>query len=132
MISYFQPTLSATVSYFGTQEAFQPYLDKFLALNPPTWRNLTIPWPQLDLVASFGNGARACTRGLYYHQHHIGTRVTDVPTFTSVYNQWTDFVGARPWFNGAMVIQRYGAETGLAVPEEDRGAYPWRDIRDLW
>ncbi|RYP83761.1 hypothetical protein DL770_005339 [Monosporascus sp. CRB-9-2] len=114
----------------GEEEA-QPYLDPLIALEPVQWRNQSISWNRLTAEAGFGNSVRACVRGNYVNRHHLGTRRTDVATFMSIYNEYVDWIAARPWYFGSLVIQRYSAASARAVPVPERGVYPWRNIELL-
>lgn len=126
-----QPTLGAIVTFFGTQEEAQPFLDKFIALDPILWRNISVPWPELDTVAGFGNGAHACPRGTYATHYGVGSNRTDVATFAKIYADFAEYALTRPWYTGSMAIQRFGAKKSLELPKKDQGAYPWRDIKLL-
>lgn len=125
------PTLGASVSFVGTQAQAQPYLDKFLALNPILSRVQSIGWNQLAIQSGFGSALRVCTRGQYANHYGVGANQTNVNVFTDVYNRFAAFSAARPWYAGTMAVQRYSSAAALAVPISKRGVYPWRDIGTL-
>jgi FAD/FMN-containing dehydrogenase len=122
------PTLATTVSFIGTQEQAQPYLDKLIALNPLQWRNVSVGWNVLSTTQGNGQGASVCPRGQYANHFGVGTNRTDVATFTAMYARHVAFAAANDWFTGSLAFQRYGAATALALPVSKRGVYPWRDI----
>ena len=119
------------MTYLGTQEQAQPYIDKVLAMNPTTWRNISVGWNLLTYDQVFGQGEAACVRGVYVNHYNIGTSYTNVATYTDAYNKHAAFVEANTWFSGQLTFQRYGAKTALSVPENKRGVYPWRNIKTL-
>ena len=126
-----QTGLLAIVSYFGSQEDAQPWLDEFVALGPTRWQNQTISWNNLAEDSGFGAGAAACTRGIYNNHYTVGANQTSATTYTDVVNQFAAFAASRPWYNGAFVVQRFNTTATLAVPEKKRGVYPGRDIGSL-
>lgn len=126
-----QTGLLAIVSFFGPQEAAQPWLDEFVALGPTLWQNQTISWNNLAQDSGFGAGAKACVRGIYNNHYSIGANQTSATTYTDVVNQFATFAASRPWYNGAFVVQRFNTTATLAVPENGRGVYPGRDIGSL-
>lgn len=126
-----QTNLLAIVSFFGPQEAAQPYIDDFVALGPTLWQNQTIGWNNLSQDSGFGAGAQACVRGLYNNHYSIGANQTSATTYTDVFNKFVTFAASRPWYEGALVVQRFNTTATLAVPENERGVYPGRDIGTL-
>jgi len=123
--------VSASLSYFGTQDAAQPWVDQFVALGPTKWQNQTIGWNNLSESASFGAGANACKRGVYNSHPSVGANQSSAATYTAVFNQLVDIMSTRPWFTGSFVVQRFNTTATLAVPEDKRGVYPDRDISTL-
>ena len=119
------------MSFFGTQEAAQPWVDQFLALGPTKWQNQTISWSNLSEASAFGNGAAACKRGVYNSHPSVGANQSSAATYTAVLNQLVDIMLTRPWFNGIFVVQRFNTEATLAVPKDRRGVYPGREIGTL-
>lgn len=119
------------MTFFGTQEAAQPWIDQFLALGPNRWQSQTIPWWNASQSSGFGAGGNACVRGVYNNHPSVGTKQTSAATYTSVFNQYVDFASSRPWFRGAFIIQRFNTTATLAVPKHKRGVYPGREIGSL-
>ena len=119
------------MSFFGTQEAAQPWVDQFLALGPTKWQNQTTAWSNLSTAASFGNGGAPCVGDRYNSHPTIGAKQVSAATYTDVLNQLVDIIEARPWFNGAFVVQRFNTTATLAVPQDKRGVYPGREINTL-
>lgn len=126
-----QTALTASVSFFGAQEAAQPWIDQFLALGPTKWQNQTIGWNNVSEASAFGTGGDACTRGAYNSHPSIGANQTSAATYTAVLNEFIDFMSIRPWFDGVMVVQRFNTTATLAVPVSKRGVYPGREIGTL-
>lgn len=126
-----ETSLQASMSFFGTQEAAQPWLDQFLSLGPTRWQNQTIGWNNLSQSSGFGTGANACVRGVYNSHPSVGANQTSAATYTDVLNQFVDIMASRPWFTGSFVIQRFNTTASLAVPEDKRGVYPGREIGTL-
>ncbi|KAK5656801.1 hypothetical protein OQA88_4349 [Cercophora sp. LCS_1] len=126
-----QTALSASMTFFGPQKAAQPWIDQFLSLKPNRWQNQTIPWFNASQSAGFGSGANACVRGVYNSHPSVGTKVTAPDTYTNVFNQYFDITAARPWFNGAIVVQRFNTAATLALPKAKQGVYPGREIASL-
>ncbi|KAF6222868.1 hypothetical protein HO133_000919 [Letharia lupina] len=125
------PNLDANFIFYGTQEAAQPYLDKLIALNPLRYQNLTVGWNNLTNVAGFGHASGVCARGDYTTHYSLGANRTDVATFSAFFDNFTAFSAANPWFDGSFALERYNTKAALAVPESERGVYPWRDIKTL-
>jgi len=131
-MSFFsQGAINVNFVFFGTQQAAQPYIDQLVALNPSMWRNLSVPWPQLATTAGFGNAAKsACgAKRTYISDFSIGVNTTDQSTYTSYFNDLVEFSKANPWYRGSFVLQRYGTQGPLAVPQNERGVYPWREVK---
>ncbi|KAK3324866.1 hypothetical protein B0H66DRAFT_472065 [Apodospora peruviana] len=126
-----QPLLTGNIGFFGTDAEFKPFLDKLVALNPVFYRTITVPWNGWSTVAGFGNAIRACDRGDWTNHYSVGVKQTDVATFTSFFNDITQFTAARPWYNPEIAFQRYNSKVTMAVPKAKQGVYPWRDIRML-
>lgn len=126
-----EPTLSANVAFYGTQQAAQPYLDKLIALDPIRWQNLSVPWDQLTTVAGFGHMAAGCNTPTYTNHYHVGVKATDVDTMASTYDELANYAASRPWYRPLFAFQRYNSKASVALPEAQRGVYPWRDIRTL-
>jgi fumiquinazoline A oxidase len=123
--------MSVNLIFFGTQQAAQPFIDQLVALNPLVWRNLSVPWNQLATTAGFGNAVKgACDASrTYTSDFSIGMGQTDQPTYTSFYNNLVEFSKQNPWYRGQFVVERYGTEGPLAVPQRERGVYPWRHVK---
>ncbi|EAU36716.1 conserved hypothetical protein [Aspergillus terreus NIH2624] len=122
---------SASLTYFGTQEAAQPWIDQLLALNPTQWRNATLPWSEVSQNSGFGTGASVCATGKYNNHPSVGAKQTSVSTYIEVFNQYVEIMKARPWLTSALVVQRFNTTATLAVPESKRGVYPGRDFSSL-
>lgn len=115
--------------YFGSYDEFQPYVDQFLAINPTQWRNVTVPWNQLIAAANFGAPSRACETNSHINFFSIALNQTDPLTFQGFFDDLILFSQQNPSYNGAWVIERYGTQGPLAIPEENRGVYPWREAK---
>lgn len=100
-----------------------------LSLNPLRYQNITVGWNQVTKVAGFGRAQAVCVRGTYTNHYGVGAGRTDPATFSQFVQNLTVFSAANPWFSGAFSIQRYDTTATLAVPESQRGVYPWRDIK---
>jgi hypothetical protein len=123
--------LSASISFIGTQEQAQPFINELLTLEPFLWRNVSIGWNLLTVTQGFGQGEKACTRGVYVNHFNIGAKQTNVTTFSNMFARHADYLAANEWFNGQLVFQRYGTATALSVPPKQRGVYPGREIKLL-
>ncbi|CAI7668893.1 unnamed protein product [Penicillium manginii] len=126
-----ETSAAASLTYFGTQEAAQPWIDQFLALNPTRWRNITVPWSKASESASYGEAAAVCNTGVYNNHPSVGAKKTSASTYTEVYNNYVEIMKSRPWLTGALVVQRFNTTATLAVPESKRGVYPGREISSL-
>lgn len=115
--------------YFGAYDNFQPYVDQFLAINPTQWRNVTVPWNQLIAAANFGAPSHGCGTNSHINFFSIALNQTDPLTFQGFFDDLILFSQQNPSYNGAWVIERYGTQGPLAVPEESRGVYPWREAK---
>ncbi|KAM0810175.1 putative FAD-binding PCMH-type domain-containing protein [Seiridium cardinale] len=124
-------TMSANVAFFGPYEAAKPYLDQLVAVGPLLWQNESVGWNVVTNIAGFGNAKNACIRGSYNNHFMVGVKQTDVAAYTSFFNDFAAWNLNRPWFGGSLVFQRYNAAAAQALPESERGAYPWRDIGTL-
>lgn len=112
--------------YFGTQASAQPYLNRFISLNATVSKITSVPWPQLDATASFGQASGpACNNGGYDNVYTLGTKKTDVPSLMSYYADLVAFSQAHPTYVGISALQRYGN----AVPVNQNVSYPWRDTK---
>lgn len=126
-----QPSASASLTYFGAQEAAQPWIDQLLALKPTKWQNSTLPWSKVSESSGFGTGASVCAPGKYNNHPSIGAKQTSASTYTDVFNQYVEIMKARPWLTGSLVVQRFNTAATLAVPESKRGVYPGREFSSI-
>ena len=123
--------MSASVSFFGPQEQAQPWLNGFIKLSPSRWQNQTIPWFNLSQSSGFGAGVNVCKIPVYNHHYSVGAKQTAVDPYVETVNAWAEFSSSRPWYNGNFVVQRFNTQVTLAVPENERGVYPGREIAEL-
>ena len=118
--------------YFGPFETAKPYLQQLVDLEPVRWHNESLGWNVMTQAAGFGQTfAKACVKGKYTSHYTVGLNQTDVKTWDDIFSRFVSFSRTRPWFHGSIILQRYNAKVTQQVPEEDRGAYPWRDIGTL-
>ncbi|KAL6239740.1 hypothetical protein BDW75DRAFT_249770 [Aspergillus navahoensis] len=122
-------TLSTSLVFFGPQSSAQPYIDTLLRLNPTRFQNLTVPWPRLASVTGFGRGDAACTRGGHSIPYSVGAAITDPTAFSAALDSFVAFSSQNPWYAGSFVVQRSSSAAATAVPDHQRGVYPWRDIK---
>jgi fumiquinazoline A oxidase len=115
--------------YFGPQDEFQPYVNQFVDLDPTQWRNITAPWNNLIPQANFGSPSNGCDTNEHINMFSIALNKTDPLTFQGFFDDMILFSQMNPTYSGAWVIERYGSQGPLAVPEESRGVYPWRDAK---
>ena len=115
--------------YFGSQTEAQPYLNKLIALNATISKIVSVPWPELDSVTSFGLATKAsCTHGVYNNVYSIGLGQTDVPTFESFFSDLAAFSAAHPAYDGVLAVQRYNNTVSSSIPANET-VYPWRNIK---
>ncbi|RAO65272.1 uncharacterized protein BHQ10_001284 [Talaromyces amestolkiae] len=124
-----QAAINVNLVYFGSYDDFQPYVDQFLAINPTQWQNVTVPWNQLIGAANFGTPSRGCETNSHINFFSIALNQTDPLTFQGFFDDLILFSQQNPSYNGAWVIERYGTQGPLAIPEESRGVYPWREAK---
>ncbi|KAF2204952.1 FAD-binding domain-containing protein [Delitschia confertaspora ATCC 74209] len=124
-------SLSASMSFFGTKEQAQPWVDQFVAIGPTRWQSQTIPWWNASQAQGFGTGSNSCRKGVYNNHPSVGTKQTNAETYTKVVQQHWDFAASRPWFNGIMFLQRFNTTATLAVPKDKQGVYPGREFGSL-
>ncbi|PKX89072.1 FAD-dependent monooxygenase fmqD [Aspergillus novofumigatus IBT 16806] len=118
------PSISSTLSFVGSPSAAQPWIDKFLALDPIEASIKIIPWHQKDEPEE-----PLCARGDHYSVYDIGLRQTDPAVMEAYLNNLTEFSASNIWFDGTMVMERHATDAVLAIPESKRGVYPWRDTK---
>ncbi|GFF58651.1 6-hydroxy-D-nicotine oxidase [Aspergillus udagawae] len=119
-----QPELHVRLLVFGDDADAAPHLDKIMALDPEVtfWKNTT--WN------TYGEEtAIMCNRGWNSNMYSMGLKHTDVDTMVAAFTNWSSFSAEHDWFKGLLMIERHSETTVLAVPEEERGVFPWRDTK---
>jgi hypothetical protein len=109
---------------FGDDADAAPHLAKVEALNPTvtSWANTT--WN------TYGEEtAIMCNTGWNANMYSMGLKRTDVDTMVAAFTNWSSFSAENEWFNGLLMIERHSEATVMAVPEEERGVFPWRDTK---
>ncbi|KAJ6078876.1 hypothetical protein N7467_008629 [Penicillium canescens] len=109
---------------FGDDADAAPHLAKVEALNPTvtSWANTT--WN------TYGEEtAIMCNTGWNANMYSMGLKRTDVDTMVAAFTNWSTFSVENEWFNGLLMIERHSEATVMAVPEEERGVFPWRDTK---
>ncbi|KAL3477780.1 hypothetical protein BJX99DRAFT_257152 [Aspergillus californicus] len=108
----------------GDDAAAAPHVLSAQALNPQsvsllhrTWNSYSEPHEQF------------CSHGWNADMWASGLARTDVPALLGLWNEWVAFAFEHDWFNGFWLYERDTDEGLLAVPEDRRGVYPWRDTR---
>ncbi|KAJ5200082.1 FAD binding domain protein [Penicillium cf. griseofulvum] len=119
-----QPSISSTLSFVGPPSAAQPWIDKFLAIDPIEASIKIIPWHQRDEP-----GEPLCARGDHYSVYDVGLRKTDPAVLETYLNRLTEFSASNIWFDSKMVMERHATDAVQAKPESERGVYPWRDTK---
>ncbi|KAK3995176.1 FAD-binding domain-containing protein [Cladorrhinum sp. PSN332] len=126
-------SLTASMTYFGTPGAAQPWVDQFLSVVPAPvrWANQTMPFWNASQAQSFGNGAQSCRKGVYNNHPSVGLKKTNAATYSKVLTEYADAIAARPWLTGSMFIQRFNLTVTQSVPKAKQGVYPGRDFSTL-
>ncbi|KAJ5423902.1 FAD binding domain protein [Penicillium cf. griseofulvum] len=119
-----RPSISSTLSFVGPPSAAQPWIDKFLAIDPIEASIKIIPWHQRDEP-----GEPLCARGDHYSVYDVGLRKTDPAVLETYLNRLTEFSASNIWFDSKMVMERHATDAVQAKPESERGVYPWRDTK---
>ncbi|RDW92974.1 FAD-binding oxidoreductase [Aspergillus mulundensis] len=118
------PTMSLRLMVYGDEAFAAPHIAKARALHPTreSWANTT--WN------TYGEpSAIMCDRGWSADMWSTGLARTDVDALVEIWGQWTAFAAENEWFNGLWMQERHSEEALLAVPQEERGVYPWRDTK---
>ncbi|KAK9424066.1 putative FAD-binding PCMH-type domain-containing protein [Seiridium unicorne] len=119
-----QPAVIASVVYFGSSADAQPYMNRFLDINPisSSIRNVSIP----DVFNTLSVGQ--CVNGARVNTYTVGLGQTNVATFQDVFADMVDFYATHPDYKGVLVAQRYSNVEVLKTPESET-AHPWRDTK---
>ncbi|KUI53500.1 hypothetical protein VP1G_01039 [Cytospora mali] len=118
--------------YWGDSLEAAQYISAFQNAGPVATDQNIVPWTSLQDVAYFGLGATlaatSCGHGIYTNSYGLGLKQSDVATFTSYFNDATQFWTDNPEITGSLVVQRYPNTVTLSVPD-DFTAYPHRQIK---
>lgn len=53
----------------------------------------------------------------------------DSATLVSYFENAADFAASNPWFDCTLMFERQPRDAALALPESQRGVWPWRDSK---
>jgi fumiquinazoline A oxidase len=98
-------------------------------MNPVEWSSATVAWNNLPYAGTFGQPSTNCLDNQPIDVYSIGLNQTDVHTFESYFGSLLAFYEANPGYDGISVVERYGEKVAVEVPPNERGVYPWRDIK---
>jgi hypothetical protein len=61
--------------------------------------------------------------------YNLNLARTDSATLGSYFEQAADFAASKPWFDCTLMFERQARDAALALPERQRGVWPWRDSK---
>ncbi|EAW08664.1 FAD-binding oxidoreductase [Aspergillus clavatus NRRL 1] len=119
-----EPLLTVRLIVMGDEEYAAPHLAKVMDLNP-----LSSTWESKKWNTYGHNSATMCEKSWNVTLYSIGMERTDVSTLSEAWTNWSTFSVEREMFDGFWMVERHPEQVLLAVPEEERGVYPWRDTK---
>ncbi|KAH8691967.1 FAD binding domain protein [Talaromyces proteolyticus] len=121
-----EPSIGVNLVFWGSQEEFAQYINQFIALNPTTWTNETLPWDGLTDAAGRGT---ACETNLHINPYTIALNQTNARVFEGFFTDFITFSQENPTYAGDFAIERYSSQGPMSAPPERRGVYPWRETK---
>ncbi|KAL8663420.1 MAG: hypothetical protein Q9168_008098, partial [Polycauliona sp. 1 TL-2023] len=121
-----KPVIIVSIYYAGSSASAHPYTLPFLALNPISTTNQTLPFTELADSVGLGTKSPACKSGMGSASFPVGLRRYNATANRQVYNLYTDLVTRYPEFKNSVVQFEGYAMQGVQAVDAASTAYPHR------